>query len=159
MIQTFLNPEIIAAAWPIVLAGLLNTILLSLIVVPLGLFGGLLLALLASVRHPLVRWPLMAWVDFFRAFPPLVLLVLLFAGLPFAGLELGGFACVAIAFFLNTGAYYGEIFARESIRFRPDRSRLRVRPVSAGCRPWVTSCCRRPCATCCPISSPTPWKW
>src|SRR6185312_7221657 len=41
---------------------------------------------------------------------PLVLLVLLFAGLPFAGLELGGFACVAIAFFLNTGAYYGEIF-------------------------------------------------
>jgi polar amino acid transport system permease protein len=51
----------------------------------------------------------MAWVDFFRAFPPLVLLVLLFAGLPFAGLELGGFACVAIAFFLNTGAYYGEI--------------------------------------------------
>jgi len=110
MIETFFNLDIIAAAYPIVLAGLLNTILLSLIVVPLGLFGGLLLALLASVHHPLVRWPLMAWVDFFRAFPPLVLLVLLFAGLPFAGLELGGFACVAIAFFLNTGAYYGEIF-------------------------------------------------
>jgi polar amino acid transport system permease protein len=110
MIQTFFNPEIIAAAWPIIIAGLLNTVLLSLIVVPLGLFGGLLLALGASIRHPLVRWPLMAWVDFFRAFPPLVLLILLFAGLPFAGLELGGFACVAIAFFLNTGAYYGEIF-------------------------------------------------
>ena len=110
MIETFLNPEIIAAAWPIVLAGLLNTILLSLIVVPLGLLGGLILAVLATVHDPLVRWPLMAWVDFFRAFPPLVLLVLLFAGLPFAGLELGGFACVAIAFFLNTGAYYGEIF-------------------------------------------------
>ena len=109
MIETFFNPEIIAAIWPIVLAGLLNTVLLSLIVVPLGLLGGLILALLASVHHPLVRWPLMAWVDFFRAFPPLVLLVLLFAGLPFAGLELGGFACVAIAFFLNTGAYYGEI--------------------------------------------------
>ena len=45
----------------------------------------------------------------FRAFPPLVLLIFLFAGLPFAGLELGGFACVCIAFFLNTGAYYGEI--------------------------------------------------
>lgn len=109
MIQSFFNAEIAAAAMPIVLAGLLNTILLSLLVVPLGLLGGLILALLASIRHPLVRWPLMAWVDFFRAFPPLVLLVLLFAGLPFAGLELGGFACVAIAFFLNTGAYYGEI--------------------------------------------------
>ncbi|MBV9833469.1 MAG: amino acid ABC transporter permease [Alphaproteobacteria bacterium] len=109
LIQSFFNAEIAAAALPIVLDGLLNTILLSLLVVPLGLLGGLILALLANVRHPLVRWPLMAWVDFFRAFPPLVLLVLLFAGLPFAGLELGGFACVAIAFFLNTGAYYGEI--------------------------------------------------
>ena len=109
MIQSFFNPEIIVAAMPIVLAGLFNTILLSLIVVPLGLAGGTVLAVLASAKSPLVRWPLMAWVDFFRAFPPLVLLVLLFAGLPFAGLELGGFACVAIAFFLNTGSYYGEI--------------------------------------------------
>src|SRR4029434_4488930 len=89
--------------------GVLDPVLLSLLVVPLGLAGGLILALLASVKRPAVRWPLMAWVDFFRAFPPLVLLILLFAGLPFAGLELGGFVCVAIAFFLNTGAYYGEI--------------------------------------------------
>ncbi len=57
MIQTFLNPEIIAAAWPIVLAGLLNTILLSLIVVPLGLGGGLILVLLATVRHPWCAGP------------------------------------------------------------------------------------------------------
>ena len=110
LIQTFFNREIIVASWPIVVAGVKNTVLLSLLVVPLGLIGGLMVALLASVRHPWVRWPLIAWVDFFRAFPPLVLLILLFAGLPFAGLELGGFACVAIAFFLNTGAYYGEIF-------------------------------------------------
>jgi polar amino acid transport system permease protein len=109
IVQSFFNREIAEAALPIVLAGLLNTILLSLLVVPLGLLGGLLLAVFAQSKNPLVRWPLMAWVDFFRAFPPLVLLVLLFAGLPFAGLELGGFTCVAIAFFLNTGAYYGEI--------------------------------------------------
>jgi polar amino acid transport system permease protein len=109
IIQSFFNVEIAEAALPIVLAGLLNTVLLSLMVVPLGFIGGLGLALAAHSKKPLVRWPLMAWVDFFRAFPPLVLLILLFAGLPFAGLELGGFACVAIAFFLNTGAYYGEI--------------------------------------------------
>ena len=109
MLETFFNTEIIGAAWKIILAGLGNTVLLSLVVVPLGLLGGLILSLLAGVRSPLVRWPLMAWVDFFRAFPPLVLLIFLFAGLPFAGLELGGFACVCIAFFLNTGAYYGEI--------------------------------------------------
>jgi polar amino acid transport system permease protein len=109
MLQTFFNADILKQAWPIILAGLGNTVLLSLVVVPLGLFGGLILAMLASVRKPWVRWPLMAWVDFFRAFPPLVLLIFFYAGLPFVGLELGGFACVCIAFFLNTGAYYGEI--------------------------------------------------
>ena len=74
MLQTFFNLDILKAAWPILLAGLGNTVLLSLIVVPLGLIGGLALAMLASARRPWVRFPLMAWVDFFRAFPPLVLL-------------------------------------------------------------------------------------
>src|SRR5258706_5168924 len=101
MLQTFFNPEIIAAAWPIILAGLANTVLLSLVVVPLGLVGGLGLAMLASVRKPWGRWPLMAWVDFFRAFPPLVLLIFLFARLPFAGLELSGFAFRCVAVFLD----------------------------------------------------------
>jgi polar amino acid transport system permease protein len=109
MLQTFFNIDIIAAAWKILLAGLGNTLLLSVVVVPLGLFGGLILSLLAGVRNPWLRYPLMAWVDFFRAFPPLVLLIFLFAGSPFAGFEMSGFTCVCIAFFLNTGAYYGEI--------------------------------------------------
>lgn len=109
MIETFFNLTILQAAWPILLAGLGNTLLLSALVVPLGLVGGVVLALLSTVRHPWVRLPLMAWVDFFRAFPPLVLLIFLYAGLPFAGLEMGGFGCVAVGFFLNTGAYYGEV--------------------------------------------------
>ena len=109
MIETFFNLDIIVAAWPILLHGLGMTVLLSLAVVPLGLAGGIAIALLSTFRHPLARWPLMAWVDFFRAFPPLVLLIFLYAGLPFAGIEMGGFGCVAVAFFLNTGAYYGEV--------------------------------------------------
>lgn len=109
MIEVFLNQEIILAAWPILLAGLWSTILLSLMVVPLGVIGGIILAILSTARSRWVRWPLMAWVDFFRAFPPLVLLIFLYAALPFAGVEVGAFGCVAIGFFLNTGAYYGEI--------------------------------------------------
>ncbi|HYP87473.1 MAG TPA: hypothetical protein VEQ59_04955, partial [Polyangiaceae bacterium] len=66
IVQSFFNREIAEAALPIVLAGLLNTVLLSLLVVPLGLLGGLLLAVFAQSKNPLVRWPLMAWVDFFR---------------------------------------------------------------------------------------------
>ena len=109
MIDTFFNTGIIVAAWPILLQGLLTTVELSLLVVPLGVVGGAAIAVLSTVRHRWVRWPLIAWVDFFRAFPPLVLLIFLYAGLPFAGLQIGAFGCVAIGFFLNTGAYYGEI--------------------------------------------------
>lgn len=109
IIDSFFNVEIARSALPIVLEGLLNTVLLSLMVVPLGLVGGLILAVLAQSRRRSVRWPLMVWVDFFRAFPPLVLLVLLFAGLPFIGVQLGGFACVAVAFMLNNSSYYGEV--------------------------------------------------
>lgn len=105
----FFSVEIVRQAWPILLSGLVQTVLLSLMVVPLGMAGGLVLALLSTARSRWVRWPLMAWVDVFRALPPLVLLVFVYAGLPFAGLEVSAWGAVAIGFFLNTGAYYGEI--------------------------------------------------
>jgi polar amino acid transport system permease protein len=131
VLQTFFNLGILRQAWPILLAGLGNTVLLSLVVVPLGLAGGLVLSLLAGARSRWVRWPLMAWVDFFRAFPPLVLLIFIFAGLPFVGLELGGFACVCIAFFLNNGAYYGEIF-RAGIESVPEGQSEAARSTGLG---------------------------
>lgn len=107
--EAFLNIEIVREAAPILWQGLWQTLLLSLITVPLGILGGVILALLSTVHSGWVRWPLRVWTDLFRALPPLVLLVFIYAGLPFAGLEVSAFGAVAIGFFLNTGAYYGEI--------------------------------------------------
>jgi polar amino acid transport system permease protein len=109
VLSAFFSWEILRQAWPILLDGLVRTLLLSALVIPLGLGAGTMLALLSTARNPLVRWPLMAWVDVFRALPPLVLLVFLYAGLPFAGIEVSAWGAVAIGFLLNTGAYYGEI--------------------------------------------------
>jgi polar amino acid transport system permease protein len=108
-LEAFFSLDIIGQALPLLWQGLQQTLLLSAMTVPLGLVGGVVLALLSTVRNPWVRWPLMAWVDLFRALPPLVLLIFLFAGLPFAGLDIGAWGAVALGFFLNTGAYYGEI--------------------------------------------------
>lgn len=113
--QQFLNLEIMAAAWPMVLDGLGMTLLLCLAVIPMGLAGGLIAALASMSANPWLRWPAIVLVDFFRAIPPLVLLIFVFAGLPFAGVRLSPFVAVAIAFFLNNSAYYGEIF-RAGIR-------------------------------------------
>lgn len=110
LIENFFNLGIMSQSFPMVLKGFGMTLLLCLVVIPLGCAGGLAVALLSGIRHPLVRWPLIAYVDFFRAFPPLVLLIFIYAGLPFAGINLPPFAAVALAFLLNTSSYYGEIF-------------------------------------------------
>ncbi len=108
--EQFFNIEIMIAAGPMILRGLGVTLLICVAVIPMGLVGGLLAALGSVARPRLIRWPVIALVDFFRAIPPLVLLIFVYAGLPFAGLRLSPFAAVVIAFFLNNSAYYGEIF-------------------------------------------------
>lgn len=108
-LDTFFNWQIVTEAWPILWQGLQATLLLSALVVPLGLLGGIIIAVLSTFHSPWVKWPLRVWVDTFRALPPLVLLIFVFAGLPFIGIDVGAWGAVAIGFFLNTGSYYGEI--------------------------------------------------
>ena len=110
ILQQFFNLGIMEQAFPLILGGLKQTIIICLIVVPLGLFGGLAFALISLSRLRTVRWAAIAAIDFFRSSPPLVLLIFIYAGLPFAGLRLSPLAAVAIAFFLNTSSYYGEIY-------------------------------------------------
>jgi polar amino acid transport system permease protein len=59
------------------------------------------------------RWlnvAMMTYVDFLRAFPPLVLLVFAYYALPFVGVELSTFTAVVLALVLNTSAYFAEVF-------------------------------------------------
>ena len=110
LIEQFFNLEIMVAATPLILQGLGMTLLICLAVVPMGLAGGLLAALGSASQMRWIRWSVIALIDFFRAIPPLVLLIFVYAGLPFAGMQLSPFMAVVIAFFLNNSAYYGEIF-------------------------------------------------
>ncbi|MEM8552685.1 MAG: amino acid ABC transporter permease [Pseudomonadota bacterium] len=108
--QQFFNLEIMRAAWPMLVDGLVMTLLICAIVIPLGLLSGIAAALLSLSHRRSVRWPAVAYVDFFRALPPLVLLIFVFSGLPFAGIRPSPLEAVAIAFLLNNSAYYGEIY-------------------------------------------------
>ena len=109
LIEQFFNVPIMIAAWPTILRGLWTTILICLVVVPLGLVGGLATALASTARSRPIRWAAVAYVDLFRAIPPLVLLIFIYAGLPFAGLRVSPFTAVVVAFLLNNSAYYGEV--------------------------------------------------
>jgi polar amino acid transport system permease protein len=110
ILDQFLNLEIMRKVWPLLLRGLGTTAYLCALVIPLGLAGGLLVALLSLSRSRGVVWATIALVDLFRAAPPLVLLILLYSGLPFAGINLSPTVAVCLAFFCNTSSYYGEIY-------------------------------------------------
>ncbi|MBR1231717.1 amino acid ABC transporter permease [Bradyrhizobium sp. AUGA SZCCT0182] len=102
--QTMIN------SLPILWKGLKMTLLICAAVIPLGLLGGLVVALGRQTRLTAVRITVIAFIDLFRALPPLFLLILLYAGLPFMGVRLSPFSCVCVAFLLNTSAYYGEVY-------------------------------------------------
>jgi polar amino acid transport system permease protein len=109
-IDSFANWDSLVQVHHLLLQGLWLTALLSLVSVPLALIGGLLVAVAAVSVGRWLRWGLLALIDIFRAFPVIVLLILIFYGLPFLGLRLSNFAAVVLALVLNNAAYYAEIF-------------------------------------------------
>lgn len=110
ILQQFFNLEIMAKAFPLVLKGLGMTLLICAVVIPLGALGGLFAALASVSGNRAVRWSAIGFVDLFRAIPPLVLLIFIYAGLPFSGLQVSPFAAVTVGFFLNNSAYFAEVF-------------------------------------------------
>jgi len=109
-IFNFFNTEVLALVWPQLMRGLVITLELSAVVVPLGLAVGLLVACAQSFEQRYVNMAMVVYVDFLRAFPPLVLLVFAYYALPFVGVELSTFTAVILALVLNTSAYFAEVF-------------------------------------------------
>jgi polar amino acid transport system permease protein len=110
LLQQFLNFEIMQKVLPLLLRGLGTTLYLCALVIPLGLAGGLIVALASLSRRRAIAWTTIGLVDLLRAAPPLVLLILLYSGLPFAGVNLSPTVAVCLALFANTSSYYGEIY-------------------------------------------------
>ena len=67
LLNIFFNLEIMKKVWPFLLQGMWMTIVLSLVVIPLGLFGGLMIAVLSSLQRRWLNRLLIVYVDFFRA--------------------------------------------------------------------------------------------
>ncbi|MDE5444422.1 ABC transporter permease subunit [Bradyrhizobium sp. CSA207] len=110
LLDNFADIDALMRVYPLLLQGLLYTLTLALVALPLGLLLGLSIAVAYSFHHRWLNVALLIYIDVFRAFPVVVLLILVFYGLPFLGLTLGGFAAAILAIVLNNSGYYGEIF-------------------------------------------------
>lgn len=111
IIDNFFNFEVYRSVAPILMRGLSMTVLLSVLVIPLGLLSGLGIAVLyTNVRSRWLRFLLTIYIDIFRAIPPLVLLIVIYFGLPFLNINISKVLAVVVCFTLNNSCYYGEIF-------------------------------------------------
>lgn len=109
-LENFANLDSFLAIYPLLLQGVQLSFLLAVVALPLACLTGLLIAVLYSFERRWLRALLLVYIDLFRSFPVLVLLVLIYFGLPFFGLKLSGFTAVVLALVLNNSGYFGEIF-------------------------------------------------
>jgi polar amino acid transport system permease protein len=110
LLDQFFNLEIMHKALPLLLNGLWMTLQLCCAVILLGLAGGLVVALGNMSTNRCIRWSSIVYTDLFRALPPLVLLIFIYSGLPFAGINVSPFTAVVLAFLLNNSSYYAEVY-------------------------------------------------
>ena len=70
----------------------------------------MLLAVLRSFNNPVLNVFIIAYIDFFRAMPIIVLMVLIYYALPYTGITLSPIVSGVLALSLNASAYVSEIF-------------------------------------------------
>ena len=103
--ETFFNARVMAKYWPDIVSGIGVTLQLAGLIVVSGIAAGLALALLRACGIRPLNWLIIFVVDLFRALPPLVIIVLIYFGLPSMDIAPSGFvstwfslACVLMAF-------------------------------------------------------------
>jgi len=106
----FFNPKIISMAWGTLVTGLGITIQIAVFSALFSTILGLLLAVFRSFNNRILNIFIIGYIDFFRAMPIMVLLVLIYYALPFLGIRLTAILSGIIALGLNSSAYVSEIF-------------------------------------------------
>ncbi|WP_010140608.1 amino acid ABC transporter permease [Oceanicola sp. S124] len=109
-LDAFLNPEIIATYLRPMVRAVWVTIWISVLVVISGLALGALLAGLRAYQKRWLSWPIVLFADLMRALPPLVLMLILFFGLPSIGIILADWFVLYLILTLVLAAFVEEIF-------------------------------------------------
>lgn len=117
-----LNLDVIRTYGFVLLQGLGNTVLLTLIVIVLAGVLAIPLALIRTSRRLAVRLPFEAFVEIIRGTPLILQLFYVYYVLPSAGLQLDPFAAAVVALTINYTAFLSEVY-RGGIKSVPDGQR------------------------------------
>ena len=94
---TFFNLEIDKTYLPSIAEGFLLTVVIAVCIVFSGIALGLVLAMIRSSGIRIVNFLIVAFVDLFRAIPPLVIILIFYFGLPSIGIEMSSFTVTSPA--------------------------------------------------------------
>ena len=108
--QSFFNLELMKGAWPMILSGLGNTLTLAAYSAIASILTGLVLAVIRSFRNPILNTFIIAYIDFFRSIPLIVLMVVVYYALPFLGIALGPYASGVVSLSLVYSCFEAEAF-------------------------------------------------
>jgi polar amino acid transport system permease protein len=109
-LDTFFNATVFWRYLPAILEGMVVTVEIAVVVVITGILLGLALAIARSFRLRVVNALIVVFVDMFRALPPMVLLLLVYFGLPNVGINVPSFAVLWLVLALVLAAFAEEIF-------------------------------------------------
>jgi polar amino acid transport system permease protein len=109
-LDAFFNPVLIERYLPAIMKGVVVTIEVAAAVVVTGLVLGLLLAVLRALRVLPLSALIVVFADVLRALPPLVLVLLVYFGLPNVGINLPSFVVLWLVLALVLAAFAEEIF-------------------------------------------------
>jgi polar amino acid transport system permease protein len=109
-LDVFFKWEVIERYFPAIVKGMAVTIEVAVAVVITGILFGLILAVVRSFRVRVINGLIVIFVDMLRALPPLVLILLVFFGLPNLGINLPSFAVLWLVLALVLAAFAEEIF-------------------------------------------------
>ena len=118
LVEYYLNAEVLARYGPDIIGGLWVTLAAAVATVVLGIAAGLGMAVALVARVPGLRQAVVVWVELFRTLPQLAVLILLYFGLPYAGVTLSPFWATVGALGAVLSAFAAEIF-RSAIQALP----------------------------------------
>ena len=109
-LDTFFKWPVFERYLPAILKGMAVTIEIAVLVVIAGILLGLALAVVRAFRLRAINVLIIVFVDTFRALPPLVLILLVYFGLPNVGINVPSFAVLWLVLSLVLAAFAEEIF-------------------------------------------------
>lgn len=110
LIRYYFNYSVMKDALPFLLKGAVLTIKFSVIAEFFGVIFGLILAIMKTSKIRLLKYPSIAYIEFFRGTPLLMQIMFAYYALPYIGINLSGFFAGLLALSLNSAAYIAEIF-------------------------------------------------